>query len=163
MRVSVIGGSTVSDADYERARELGEVLADRGHEVVCGGRSGVMEAVCLGASERGGHTIGILQEVDRSVANQYVDTAIATGMGNARNALVVLNGDAVIAVDGSTGTLSEIALALDYGRPIAGLDTHRIETVDGIEHVDTPREAVEYVEGVTEPTYEERLSEEPHV
>lgn len=150
MRVSVIGGSSVSDSHYETARELGALLADRGHEVLCGGRGGVMEAVCRGASERGGHTIGILQESDRTVANPYVETAIATGMGNARNALVALNGDAVIAVDGSTGTLSEIALALDYGRPVAGIDTHRIEGVDGLEHVAGPQEAVEYVERVTE-------------
>jgi len=67
-------------------------------------------------------------------------------MGNARNALVVLNRDAVIAIDGGTGTLSELALALDYGRPVAGLDTHRIDGVAGIEHVESPEDAVEYVE-----------------
>jgi predicted Rossmann-fold nucleotide-binding protein len=67
-------------------------------------------------------------------------------MGNARNALVALNGDAAIAVDGGSGTLSEIALALDYGRPVAGLDTHRIPGLPGIEHVETPVEAVEHVE-----------------
>lgn len=142
MQVSVIGGSTVTDEQYAMAREVGRLLADRGHEVVCGGRTGVMEAVCRGAREAGGHTIGILPGDDRSAANPYVETAIATGMGNARNALVALNGDAAIAVDGGTGTLSEIALALDYGRPVAALDTPRIEGIPGIEYVDTPQEAV---------------------
>lgn len=146
MRISVIGGSRVADENYERARELGQLLADRGHTVVCGGLGGVMEAVCQGATDNGGHTIGILPGSDRSVANPYVETVIATGMGNARNALVALNGDGVIAVDGNTGTLSELALALDYDRPVAGLATHRIESVDSIEHVTEPLQAVEYVE-----------------
>jgi uncharacterized protein (TIGR00725 family) len=143
MRVSVIGGSTVTDEQYRRARRVGELLGERGHELVCGGRTGVMEAACAGASKTGGHTIGILPGEQRSAANEYVETAIATGIGNARNVLVVLNGDAVIAVDGSTGTLSELGHALDFGRPVAGLDTHDVE---GVEHVETPVEAVDYVE-----------------
>jgi uncharacterized protein (TIGR00725 family) len=147
MRVSVIGGSTVTDEQYAMAREVGRLLADCEQEVVCGGRTGVMEAVCRGAHEEGGHTIGILPGDDRSAANPYVETAIATGMGNARNALVALNGDAAIAIDGGTGTLSEIALALDYGRPVAALDTPRIEDIPGIEYVDTPEQAVAAVTG----------------
>jgi uncharacterized protein (TIGR00725 family) len=143
MRVSVIGGSNVTKTHYEQAREVGRLLGERGHEVVCGGRTGVMEAVCQGASESGGHTIGILPGEDRSDANEYVDTAIATGLGNARNALVALNGDAAIAVDGSTGTLSEIALALDRGIPVAGLDTHEVA---GVRAVDSPEAAVAYVQ-----------------
>jgi uncharacterized protein (TIGR00725 family) len=146
MRVSVIGGSRVTDEEYDRARRVGRLLGERGHEVVCGGRDGVMEAVCRGAGETGGHTIGILPGSHRDAANDYVETTIATGMGNARNALVVLNGDAAIAIDGGPGTLSELGLALDYGRPVAGLGTHRIEGVDGIAHVDSPAAAVEYVE-----------------
>jgi len=142
MRVSVIGGSTVADKQYRQARRVGELLGERGHELVCGGRTGVMEAACAGASETGGHTIGILPGEQRRAANEYVDTAIATGIGNARNVLVVMNGDAVIAVDGSTGTLSELGHALDMGRPVAGLDTHAIE---GVEHVDSPAAAVDYV------------------
>ncbi|MFW6434859.1 MAG: TIGR00725 family protein, partial [Halovenus sp.] len=121
MRVSVIGGSTVEAALYEQAREVGRLLGEAGHEVVCGGRGGVMEAVCRGASEAGGETIGILPGKDRRAANDYVQTPIATGIGNMRNVLVVLNGDGAIAIDGGTGTLSEIALALDYGRPVAGI------------------------------------------
>jgi uncharacterized protein (TIGR00725 family) len=143
MRVSVIGGSEVPDAEYETARAVGRLLGGRDHEVVCGGLTGVMEAVCRGASEAGGRTIGILPGSDREAANEYVDVAVATGLGSARNALVVLNGDAAIAVDGSTGTLSEIGLALDHGRPVAGLDTH---DVAGVEAVETPEAAVDRVE-----------------
>jgi len=143
MRVSVIGGSTVGDELYEQAREVGRLLAEHDHEVVCGGLGGVMEAAARGAKKAGGHPIGILPGEDREMANEYIETPIATGLGNARNALVVSNGDAAIAIDGSTGTLSEIALALDAGKPVAGLDTHDIE---GVEAVETPEAAVEYVE-----------------
>jgi uncharacterized protein (TIGR00725 family) len=146
MRISVIGGGTVTDDQADLAREVGRLLAERGHDLVCGGRGGAMEAACRGAREAGGHTIGILPGDRRADANEYVDTAIATGIGNARNVLVVMNGDAAIAVDGGPGTLSELGHALDLGRPVAGLETHRIEGVAGIEHVETPREAVEYVE-----------------
>lgn len=145
MRVSVIGGSAVTQAEYEQARQVGAILGERGHGVVCGGLGGVMEAACRGAREAGGHTIGILPGESREAANEYVETPIATGLGNARNPLVVLNGDAAIAIDGHAGTLSEIALARDYGRPVAGLDTHRVEGL-GVEAVETPRAAVEYVE-----------------
>ena len=143
MRIAVIGSATVSDEQYQQARAVGAVLGERGHELVCGGRTGVMEAACAGASNAGGHTIGILPGESREEANEYVDTAIATGLGNARNVLVVMNGDGVIAVNGSSGTLSEIGHALDIDRPIAGIDTHAI---DGIEHVESATEAVEYVE-----------------
>jgi len=147
MRISVIGGGTVTDDQYRQARRVGELLGERGHELVCGGRTGVMEAACAGASEAGGHTIGILPGEDRAAANGYVETTIATGLGNARNVLVVMNGDAVIAVDGSTGTLSELGHALDMGRPVAGLETH---AVDGVEHVETPVAAVDYVESAVQ-------------
>ncbi|WP_436928362.1 TIGR00725 family protein [Halosimplex halobium] len=146
MRVSVIGGGTVTEEEAATAEELGWKLAERGHEVVCGGLGGVMEAVCRGASEAGGSTIGILPTERRADANGYVDTAVATGMGNARNVLVVMNGDAVIAVDGGTGTLSELGHALDFDKPVAGIGTHRIDGVDGIDHVETPEAAVESVE-----------------
>jgi len=147
MRVSVIGGSTVTDREYRQARDVGRILGERGHEVVCGGLAGVMEAVCAGARETGGHTIGILPNEDRTTANDYVETAIATGMGNARNVLVVMNGEAVIAVDGSSGTLSELGHALDMDRPVAGIGTHSLE---GIEHAETPRAAVSFVESAVQ-------------
>jgi len=153
MRVSVIGGSTVTDEQYQQAREVGKQLGEQGHDVVCGGLTGVMEAACRGAHEAGGHTVGILPGERTAAANDYVQTAIATGLGNARNVLVVLNGAAVIAVDGGTGTLSELGHALDMDRPVAGLGTHRLDGAaggDAIEHVDTPAEAVEYVESAVQ-------------
>ena len=149
MRVSVIGGSSVDTATAAVAEELGAILADRGHEVVCGGLSGVMTAVCRGAKSEGGHTIGVLPGDDPDAANEFVDTPIATDLNHARNPLVVMNGEAVIAVDGGSGTLSELGHALTFAKPVAGLDTHHIDTVDGIEHVETPAGAVEYVEAST--------------
>ena len=143
MRVSVIGGSSVPSETAAVAEALGERLAKRGHTVVCGGLGGVMEAVCRGAANVGGETIGILPTDRRADANPHVTVPIATGMGHARNALVVLNGDAAIAVDGSHGTLSEIGMALAHGRAVAGLDTHGVA---GVEAVGSPAEAVAYVE-----------------
>lgn len=143
MRVSVIGGGDASTEALETAREVGRLLADRGQTIVCGGRTGVMEAACRGAAERDGDTIGILPGEDRDEANPYVDTVIATGLGHARNALVVVNGDAVIAIGGGGGTLSEIGFADVYDRPIAGLHTH---DVPGVDPVDSAVAAVEWVE-----------------
>ncbi|MGQ3327779.1 MULTISPECIES: TIGR00725 family protein [Halorubrum] len=143
MRVSVIGGSSVPPETAAVAEELGERLANRGHTVVCGGLGGVMAAVCRGAANAGGETIGILPTDSRADANPHVTVPIATGLGHARNALVVLNGDAAIAVDGAHGTLSEIGLALAHGRAVAGLDTH---DVAGVEAVGSPSDAVAYVE-----------------
>ncbi|MGB9964760.1 TIGR00725 family protein [Halobacterium hubeiense] len=143
MRVSVIGASAPTDAAVSDAREVGRLLAERGHTVVCGGLGGVMRAACRGASEADGHTIGVLPGEDRAAANEYVDTAIATGLGHARNALVVMNGDAVIAVDGAGGTLSEVGFSSVYDRPIAGLDA---PSAPHVEAVETPAAAVDYVE-----------------
>ena len=143
MRVSVIGGSTVSKPEAETAEAVGRQLARRGHTLVCGGYGGVMAAACRGASEAGGHTIGILSSDDPADANPYVEEPIATGLGHARNALVVMNGDAVIAVDGGGGTLSELGYAAVYDRPTAGLGTHDADHVAGVE---TAAEAVDYVE-----------------
>jgi uncharacterized protein (TIGR00725 family) len=149
MRVSVIGGSSVPPETAAVAEELGERLANRGHAVVCGGLGGVMEAVCRGAANAGGETIGILPTDRRADANPHVTVPVATGMGHARNALVVLNGDAAIAVDGSHGTLSEIGLALACGRVVAGIDTHEVAAVEAVE---SPSDAVDYVERAVEPT-----------
>jgi uncharacterized protein (TIGR00725 family) len=143
----VIGGGVIDHETAETARAVGRELGNRGHTVVCGGHGGVMEAVCEGARAVGGHTIGVVSTPDYEAANEFVDTAIATDMGNARNVLVVLNGDATIAIDGSTGTLSEIGHALDFGRSVAGIDTHDIE---GVEAVDSATAAVDYVESAVE-------------
>ncbi|EJN61109.1 TIGR00725 family protein [Halogranum rubrum] len=147
MRVSVIGGSRIGPSDEATAVEVGKLLAQRGHTVVCGGLGGVMEAVCRGAKEAEGTTIGILPTEWRTDANEYVDVAIATGLGHARNGLVVMNGDAVVAIDGGGGTLTEVGYSLVFDKPIAGLGTHDVE---GVEACATPEEAVQFVESARE-------------
>lgn len=143
MRASVIGGGRITPAQEADAEAVGRELGERGHTVVCGGLGGTMEAVCRGAKEAGGETVGILPTADPTEANPHVDTAVATGMGHVRNALVALNGEGVIALAGGPGTLSEIGFALVYGRPVVGIDTHDIPQ---IEVAETPAEAVETLE-----------------
>ena len=123
---------------------MGRVLARRGAILVCGGLGGVMEAACKGAKDAGGTTVGILGGEDRSDANPFVDVAIATGLGEARNAVIVCAADAVVAVGGGYGTLSEIALALRRSKRVVGLGTL---DVDGVERADSPQAAVAAVLG----------------
>ncbi|MGB9958592.1 TIGR00725 family protein [Haloferax prahovense] len=146
MRVSVIGGSVVPAPVETLAEDVGRLLAQRGHTVVCGGLGGVMEAACRGAKDAGGTTIGVLPGEDREEANPYVDIAVATGLGHARNALVAMNGDAVIAIDGGGGTLSEIGYANVFDRPTAGLRTQQVGSLDGFEPCDSPEGAVAFIE-----------------
>ncbi|MBN1255140.1 MAG: TIGR00725 family protein [Deltaproteobacteria bacterium] len=126
-QIGVIGGAECTSDIYEIAREVGGEIAKKGFALVCGGLTGVMEAACRGAKEAGGITIGILPTSDKRAANPYVDVVIPTGLGHARNVLVVLAADAVVAVDGETGTLSEIAIALKVGKPIVGIRTWELE------------------------------------
>jgi len=147
VRVSVVGGSEVDEATAATARDLGRALGERGHEVVCGGRGGVMAAACRGAREAGTTTVGILPGEDASEANEHVDVPVATGLGHARNALVVLNGRAVVAVDGGPGTLTELGYAAVYGRPVAGVGAFDLPWVAA---VDSPAEAVAHVEAAVE-------------
>jgi uncharacterized protein (TIGR00725 family) len=121
--IGVIGGSEVSKDTYRLAQEVGEEIARRGAVLVCGGMQGVMEAACKGASEADGLTIGILPGDNRTQANPYVKIPIVTGIGYARNVAVVRTSQAVIAVDGSYGTLTEIGYALQAGIPVIGLGT----------------------------------------
>ena len=114
------------------AEMVGAELARRGAVVVCGGLGGVMEAACRGAKGAGGSTLGILPGDDRSAANEWVDVAVATGLGEARNVLVVRASDALVAVGGGYGTLSELALALKARRPVIGLDSWDIPGVMGV-------------------------------
>src|SRR5207253_4054982 len=123
IHVAVIGAGDASAAELATAEDLGRELAGRGAVVVCGGLGGVMEAVCRGARAAGGTTVGILPGDDRSAANPHVTVAVATGLGEARNLLVVRTADAVVAVGGGFGTLSEIAFALRLGRPVIGIGT----------------------------------------
>lgn len=126
-QIGVIGGGTCSPEIYEIAQEVGRKIAQNGFSLVCGGLGGVMEAACRGARETGGTTIGILPTTNKEDANPYCDLVIPTGLGHARNVLVVHASDALIAVDGEAGTLSEIAIALKVGKPIVGLKTWNLE------------------------------------
>ena len=123
MFIAVIGGSQCSPEEEKLTEEVGRELARRGVILICGGLGGTMEAACRGASSEGGITVGILPGDDRAMANPYVSIPIVTGMGYARNAVVVKSAQAVIAIDGSYGTLSEIAYALQYDIPVVGLNT----------------------------------------
>ncbi len=119
--VAVVGPRTAAGETYERAREVGRLVAERGGVVVCGGLGGVMEAAARGATDGGGTAIGILPDEDRGRANGYLSFSVATGMGQARNLAVVCSGDVVVAVGGGYGTLSEVGLALKVGRPVVSL------------------------------------------
>jgi hypothetical protein len=121
--VAVIGGGQPSPQEAKLAEEVGRELARRGAILVCGGLGGVMEAACKGASSEGGITIGILPGDSRQTANPYVQIPIVTGIGYARNITVVKSAQAVIAIGGSYGTLSEISHALQSGIPVIGLNT----------------------------------------
>ena len=123
MIISVIGGSKVTPETAGLAEQVGRELALRGVVVACGGLTGVMEAVCRGAKDAGGSTIGILPGTDPGTANRWVDMPICTGVGYARNSIVVYTGRAVIAVDGAYGTLSEIGHALASDIPVIALDS----------------------------------------
>jgi hypothetical protein len=142
----VIGASTATYEEIELAEKTGIALASAGALLICGGLGGVMEAACRGAKEFGGTTVGILPGADRSQANPFVDVAIATGIGEARNAIVVSSADAVVAVGGEFGTLSEIALALRAGKPVIGLDTWELHRhgvqIEGVMPAEDPVEAV---------------------
>ena len=121
--IGVIGGGDISPQVAGLAEEVGREIARRGAVLVCGGLGGVMEAACRGASREGGLTIGILPGDNRQAANPYVQIPIVTGLGYARNVAVVKSAQAVIAIDGSYGTLSEIGHALQSGIPVIGLNT----------------------------------------
>ncbi len=120
--IAVIGGSSAGDKALTYAEQLGKEIASRGAVLVCGGLGGVMEAACKGAKSMGGTTVGILPTDTHNHANQFVDIAIPTGLGYARNFLVAKSGHAVIAIDGSAGTLSEMAIAWFSDRPIIALE-----------------------------------------
>lgn len=128
--VAVIGPGDASSEVAAEAETVGATLGAGGAVLVCGGLGGAMEAACRGAKSAGGTTLGILPGADRGAANPWVDLAVATGLGEARNVLVVRSADAVVAVGGGYGTLSEVALALKLGRPVIGLGTWDIEGVE---------------------------------
>lgn len=124
--VGVVGAGDSSPAERHDAELVGRALAEAGAVVVCGGLGGVMESACRGAKSAGGTTLGILPGSTRHRANAYVDIAVATGLGEMRNGLVVRSADALIAIGGEFGTLSEVALALKAGKTVVGLGTWQL-------------------------------------
>ncbi|RMF60658.1 MAG: TIGR00725 family protein [Calditrichaeota bacterium] len=139
--IGVIGGSICSDEDRTAAETVGRLIAKRKGLIICGGLGGVMEAVCKGASEEGGLTIGILPGARIEEANPYVSIPIATGMGIGRNIIIVRTARSVIAIGGKYGTLSEIAYALQLGLPVFTLNSWNV--IPGVIPVTTPEEAVD--------------------
>ena len=138
--VAVVGAGVEAEDTDRTAEAVGRALGRAGAVVVCGGLGGVMAAACRGAKAEGGTTVGILPGLDRDAANPWVDVAVTTGLGEARNVLVVRAADVVIAVGGEYGTLSEIAFALKVGTPVVGIGTWDI---DGVVSAETPKDAVE--------------------
>ncbi len=136
MQIAVIGKEECSAEEYEAAREAGAVLAGHRAILCCGGRGGVMEAAARGAREKGGITVGILPDTGKG--NPYLDVVIRTGMGYGRNVILVQTADAVVAIGGGYGTLSEIAIALKAGKRIFG---YRTWEIDGVVVCGTPSEA----------------------
>lgn len=145
--IGVIGASRPDRRTYELAEEVGKEIAKRGAAVLCGGLGGVMEAVCKGARSEGGLTIGIIPSDFKDDANKYVQIPIVTGMGIGRNVMLVKSADALIAIGGGFGTLSEIAHALNLGKAVVGLDTWKLERaydkpIPGLAAAMDPKEAV---------------------
>jgi uncharacterized protein (TIGR00725 family) len=141
--IGVIGGHNCNKKVEQIAHNLGKNLAKMGYEIVCGGLGGVMKAVCKGAKEENGVTIGIIPSYDKNDANEYVDIVIPTGLGYARNVLVVQTADVVVALSGEYGTLSEIAYALQFNKLVISLGSWDIP---GTIKVNSVKEAIKYIQ-----------------
>lgn len=142
--ISVIGSSTAlpESPEYMFAYEIGKLIASRGFGIVCGGRGGIMEAVCKGAKENGGLTVGIMPSYTGEDANPFVDIKINTGMNWNRNPVVVSSGELIIAIGGNYGTLSEIAYSFILGKTVLGYKTHKVE---GIIEIYKPEDILNYL------------------
>jgi uncharacterized protein (TIGR00725 family) len=143
VQVGVCGAAVADGGLYDKAYRVGRLIAGRGWAVVCGGLGGTMEAASKGATEVGGVVIGVLPTYEKDSANAYVKYTIATGMGHARNVIIAASADAVIAVGGEYGTLSEMALAMKLGRPVVAVDPP--VDVAGVVVAASPEDAVAYV------------------
>lgn len=143
MPVGVIGPRDATAAQYAAALAVGRGIAEMGLAVICGGRAGVMEAACKGAAEAGGVAIGVLPDVDPAAANAYATVVVATGIGEARNAIIARAALCLVAIGNNFGTLSEVALGRQFGKLVIGLEG--AAQVDGVVHVRTPAEALERV------------------
>lgn len=152
--IGVIGAGECSPEDFEIAHEVGYLVAQREWVLICGGLGGVMEGAAKGCSSGGGMTVGLLPGTDRYSANPYIALAIPTGMGEARNVLVVRASDVILAIAGGYGTLSEIGFALKVGKPVVGLKTW--PGITGIDYVDTPQEAIDRATALVQQRNEDR-------
>ncbi len=134
--IGICGAGTCDEATAALAEDVGRAIAERGAWLVCGGLGGVMEAACRGAAQHGGFTIGVLPTDDATAANPHVHLAIPTGMGHARNVILVQTAHVIIAISGGYGTLSEIAIARKNGRHVVGLQTWDLGTSsEGHHHI----------------------------
>lgn len=140
-RIGIIGAGLCNDDIYQLAMVTGRLVAEKGGILYCGGLGGVMEAACKGAKDAQGITVGILPGFKASEANEFVTIPILTGLSHARNVVLVRSCEALIAISGSHGTLSEIALALKMWKPVIGLRTW--PELPDVHYVNTPEEAVE--------------------
>jgi uncharacterized protein (TIGR00725 family) len=136
LRIGVIGGAQADNHSLETAFRVGQLIAEKKAVLICGGLSGVMEAAARGAKKAGGTTMGILPGNSPKDANPYIDIAIATGLGYARNSLVAMNSDVLIAIDGQYGTLTEIAYGQIYGKKVIGIGTWDIKGTAKAENAD---------------------------
>ena len=143
MIIAVIGASSCNREIYGIAEEAGRLIALKGAVLVTGGLGGVMEAASKGAKEAGGITVGILPGFSKQEANNYVTVPIITGLSHARNVIIARSADALIAVSGEYGTLSEIAIALKLGKPVAGIRTW--DNIEGVIRVNSPEESIQKI------------------
>ncbi len=141
--IAIVGGREASPELLEQATQVGRLIARSGFGLVCGGMGGIMETAAKGCKEEGGLTVAILMQDDPQYANPYMDVVIPTGLGIARNLLVVRSGEAVIAIDGKYGTLSEIAYALQINKPVIGIKTWDVS--EAIIKVNSAEEAIKEV------------------
>ncbi|HLE19477.1 MAG TPA: TIGR00725 family protein [Vicinamibacteria bacterium] len=140
IQIAVVGAGQCSEVVARQAEEVGRAVARAGAVLVCGGLGGVMEAAARGARLEGGFTLGVLPGVGKETANAFIDCAVATGLGHFRNFLIAQTADALVAVAGKHGTLSEIAMALNLGKTVVCLGSWNIE---GVVHASSPHQAVE--------------------
>lgn len=143
--IAVIGAASCVESVSKKAYRVGELIGKKGAVLVCGGRGGVMEAASKGARDAGALVVGILPGYEADEGNEFLTLSIPTGLGEARNAIITRAADAVIAVRGGFGTLSEIGLALKMGKPVVGLETWEIKNQDGnpLITANNPEDAVE--------------------
>jgi len=143
--ISVIGGSTISSKVEDLAQSVGKMIAGLGCILVCGGLGGAMEAAAKGVKMAGGLTIGILPGKDKRDANSYIDIALPTSIGYARNTIVACSADIIIALPGSFGTNSEICYGLVYGRPVIDLGNWDIEGMINVKNIAEAEEKIKKI------------------